>query len=507
MTVLGRFGIVKADLFVSVNDTTNASVATGRLLANEDGESRMHVANLAADHAFGKRVRTKDKVVVDSFPPGNDLRKKTIACIKQIFTKKAKARAILYKSRNAMANNKTIRIGLDNDTRIAGTELMFQRCLRSLFTMNMYLNQESATVSNKFALTQADWELMAGFDAVMRPICRLSFETQTDDSPSAGNSWLNIVKCKLDTSATRLLVVDVAFPDDDDAKWDASTSYFALPTNMITVTDLPADVQLLQKRFLKELDFYFESPTKHQLLAMVCDPVTFSTGLPLLRALGYNDIVDEALYLFKQALAQEALRSCEQPQPVPALSVSSVDSEVDNPILAAQLAIAAAHTQTSFDSTTMTYEKVAADAYDLWTKQMFGWHAYLTAKMVQMSPEDAQKAVHNDSFYLAKNVDILDWWREHAGLHHLVARVAARELAIPDANGLQERVFSFCKLIDAPRRQNLGNDKFEMCILAFNKDLIMSFEQTESTLSLEYLIESLQRRPLRRPDRVFRSRC
>jgi hypothetical protein len=35
MTVLSRFGILKSDLFVSVNGTTNASVATGCLLANE----------------------------------------------------------------------------------------------------------------------------------------------------------------------------------------------------------------------------------------------------------------------------------------------------------------------------------------------------------------------------------------------------------------------------------------------------------------------------------------
>ena len=57
--VLRRYGIRKEDIDLSMNDTTNVSVATGRLLAGRDGTCGMHVANLVADHASGKRVRTE----------------------------------------------------------------------------------------------------------------------------------------------------------------------------------------------------------------------------------------------------------------------------------------------------------------------------------------------------------------------------------------------------------------------------------------------------------------
>jgi hypothetical protein len=54
-----------------------------------------------------------------------------------------------------------------------------------------------------------------------------------------------------------------------------------------------------------------------------------------------------------------------------------------------------------------------------------------------------------------------------------VSRIAARVLARPDANSLQERVFSFFKRIDSPLRQQLGDDKFGMLsVLAFNRQFI-----------------------------------
>jgi hypothetical protein len=84
----------------------------------------------------------------------------------------------------------------------------------------------------------------------------------------------------------------------------------------------------------------------------------------------------------------------------------------------------------------------------------------------------------------------LKWWcLRDQNQHSLVKRIAARELAIPDANGLQERMFSFCKLVDGPRRQNLGNEKFEMlCLLAFNKAFI---NECNGPLSLDGVVASL----------------
>ena len=67
--VLWRYGIRQEDIDRSMNDTTNAPVATGRMLVGRNGTRDMHVANLMAYHTSGKRVRTEeDRIVVDEFP-------------------------------------------------------------------------------------------------------------------------------------------------------------------------------------------------------------------------------------------------------------------------------------------------------------------------------------------------------------------------------------------------------------------------------------------------------
>jgi hypothetical protein len=89
-------------------------------------------------------------------------------------------------------------------------------------------------------------------------------------------------------------------------------------------------------------------------------------------------------------------------------------------------------------------------------------------------------------------VDVALWWKKNGKNHRLIERVAARELACPDSNALQERVFSLCKLIDSPLRQNLGNAKFEMLlVLSFNKDFIRSAE-SGSLLTTSGLVKALE---------------
>jgi hypothetical protein len=39
-----------------------------------------------------------------------------------------------------------------------------------------------------------EFQMVAQFEAVMRPICDLSFETQTDSRVTAGTQWLDIVR-------------------------------------------------------------------------------------------------------------------------------------------------------------------------------------------------------------------------------------------------------------------------------------------------------------------------
>jgi hypothetical protein len=51
LEVLSRFGVRKEDVLYAVNDTTNSSVKTGRLVSGQHGTCRMPVINLIIEHA------------------------------------------------------------------------------------------------------------------------------------------------------------------------------------------------------------------------------------------------------------------------------------------------------------------------------------------------------------------------------------------------------------------------------------------------------------------------
>jgi hypothetical protein len=72
--VLKRYDIHHNDIVLSINDTTNTSLATNRLIFGTDGTCNMHSANLACNHATGKRKRTINKEIIDSFKECKDLR-------------------------------------------------------------------------------------------------------------------------------------------------------------------------------------------------------------------------------------------------------------------------------------------------------------------------------------------------------------------------------------------------------------------------------------------------
>ena len=155
----------------------------------------MHMCNLVADHASGKKVRTCQQAVVDQFEECEALRQKTHQMIKFIASKKAKQGTINYHSRNAEAGKQTISLGLDNDTRIGGTRCMYEKVLQSQYCIPLYFNQEKTDISQKYSFTDEEWELIAGVEAIIRPVSNLSFSVQTNSCPTSGVSWLKIVCC------------------------------------------------------------------------------------------------------------------------------------------------------------------------------------------------------------------------------------------------------------------------------------------------------------------------
>jgi len=94
MAVLKRYSIRRSDIILSINDTINMSLATSRLIVGTNGTCNMHLANLACDHATGKRKRTVNKEIVDSFEECEELRLAVRRMIGYVWNKKAKSRKI-----------------------------------------------------------------------------------------------------------------------------------------------------------------------------------------------------------------------------------------------------------------------------------------------------------------------------------------------------------------------------------------------------------------------------
>jgi len=195
MVVLKRYGIRRSDIVLLINDTTNTSLATSRLIIGTDGTYNMHLANLACDHATGKRKRTVNKEVVDSFEECEDLRLVVRQMIGYVWNKKAKSRKINYEKRNEQIGYNVIKVGIDNDTRISGYARMYQQALRCKWTLHQYFAHEKSSVCNAYELLNERWQSMA--EAIIRSVCALSFTTQIDSQLVASASWPNVVKTKI----------------------------------------------------------------------------------------------------------------------------------------------------------------------------------------------------------------------------------------------------------------------------------------------------------------------
>ncbi|CAM6014945.1 unnamed protein product [Sphagnum balticum] len=112
MAVLKRYGIRRNDIFLSINDTTNVSITTDRLIAGMNDTCNMHLANLACDHATGKRKRTFNKEIIDLFEECEDLRLVVCRMVEYIWNKKAKLRKINYEKHNEQIGYNVIRLAM-----------------------------------------------------------------------------------------------------------------------------------------------------------------------------------------------------------------------------------------------------------------------------------------------------------------------------------------------------------------------------------------------------------
>jgi hypothetical protein len=209
MAVLKHYNIHHSDIILSINDTTNTSLATSRLIVGTDGTCNMHLANLACDHAIGKRKRTVNKKIVDSFEECEDLRLVVRRMIGYVWNKKAKSRKINYEKRNEQIGYNVIKVGIDNDTHISGYTRMYQQALRCKWTLHQYFAHEKSLVCNAYELSDKCWQSGAKVEAIIRSVCALTFTTQIDSRLVTNASWPDIVKTKIAVRQMTYSVVNI----------------------------------------------------------------------------------------------------------------------------------------------------------------------------------------------------------------------------------------------------------------------------------------------------------
>jgi hypothetical protein len=62
------------------------------------------------------------------------------------------------------------------------------------FMLHTCLNLEAQRIRKQCMPSDEEFQMVVPFNAIISPICNLSFETQTDSQVMAGTQWLDIVR-------------------------------------------------------------------------------------------------------------------------------------------------------------------------------------------------------------------------------------------------------------------------------------------------------------------------
>uniref|UniRef100_A0A7S2RXG3 Uncharacterized protein n=1 Tax=Mucochytrium quahogii TaxID=96639 RepID=A0A7S2RXG3_9STRA len=330
------------------------------------------------------------------------------------------------------------------------------------YFVNNALSDTKATV-----LSQNEWDIVAELEALIRPFCSTpakSFGIGKEQgrvkprSPSISMKWLLGEMRKFQCSRESYEVVNLHC----DSKWDANTEFEEIPKVKMGIhaVNPNGEVQLspqslhLRERLLEELKHVFPAPTKHELIAMICDPIIITSSKDALKAM---NLWDEAWSHFQEIFWVEAQRR-KQNRKGEAKSPRSNESETS--------AFLQHFRQKVADD---VVEEIVSPEQELenWKSLRISWIAEFRLQRPDLNDWTLDQGELRDAFFLHENLDLLGWFQRNHGNFEIISNIAARYLATPtpdthqhvDVSGL----LSECK----------GSDTFEMrALLALNGDWI-----------------------------------
>ena len=516
LAILEAAGIGKDDIYRAANDTTNAALMAGRLMTAEgdEGTCLMHITQLCIDHATGRKKRSQNKQITDSFDECEAIRLASLKASKTVWDKKSKKKWDDYSTVMKSCARMVTKILQPNKTRASGVRLHYEGMVRARWNLDLYWFKKSITGG----LSNEQFLIVAQLWSVLYPIGILAFEIQTDDVGALSYSFLYYFRCfVLYATKKRWWVPDVckSHNTDDESHWNGNATFPELSYNgdpvgvgagasilngtmqkiqmLATKTeDLHAVPTQLAVRLCKELKSYGGSPTRDQLLAMGCNPFTATLGMQELSIHGMvlqsdESVDDDTKTLAKDfkamamdELEKEVKKICEKIIPTtPPPSDSEEEATTDLSLmekLRLKMEREAAAKHAAQDNAKDTIRREVEQFFS----QRFDPVAAIQKQNKKVAPNVLKKIGSTPSQWMAnwptivRNLDVFDWWeRQGKTLFPHIYYVACCILPLPDSNGHQERTFSTATWMDGKLQQRTKDMTFQQkVVVAKNKSFL-----------------------------------
>ena len=232
----------------------------------------MHAQELVVKHALGLATRKSGGKVVDSFPPGKELRDNCKALASKVMDKKAKGRYLEHEELSMKTwNVKPIKLKTPNETRVSGFYILMVSLLRAKCLIQVLMGESNYTSIYKSCIIgNEEWRLIAEFEAILSNMHHLAMASQGNETGEIAFSWFEVSMCllTLKSKKRKYSVVHTA------QSWSPDTQMEQLPTIKLVYDQLTTSSQELIDRLIIEFARYFPGPDSDQLLAMHLHPVT-----------------------------------------------------------------------------------------------------------------------------------------------------------------------------------------------------------------------------------------
>jgi hypothetical protein len=281
--MLSRYDIKPEDIYRGINDTTNSALKAGQLLSsNRNLNTRntcfMHSQELAVTHALGIRSRSRNKVITDSFTRMKDLIKKVRTLCTAISDRKSKGKQKQYK-KFVLERFKVDAPSfvLPNDTRVAGTFLMFESLLKQKdFVMsysNNFLKGDEQKKMEAMVLGNEEWDMLAEAESILRLTTILAMTSQVEETSYNSIAYFKVMNIRFALQQQRVFkCYDVRNVPSQDRQMG-----YAVQKD-IDRDELNENSVMLLSRLEREYTTYFPEPDDDQVLQMFYHPFMQRSG-------------------------------------------------------------------------------------------------------------------------------------------------------------------------------------------------------------------------------------